>query len=169
MESAQGKGSRFELSVPVRTVPDLPLRETNALPEDVEADTDERPLAVLVAEDNSVNAMVISAMLKRMNCQVLVAADGEKALQAYDGDRYGLVLLDLHMPVLGGMQVLAGILARQAVAGDAGPPVVALTADAYQETREACAAAGFSDFLTKPVSKAEVSRIVADARARPAP
>ena len=171
VSSVEGQGSTFVLTVPVRPVPEPSTRA--GLPAGGSAAADlpragdrEQALAVLVAEDNSVNAMVISAILSKLNCRALVAPDGKRALQAYDDGQYGLVLLDLHMPELDGLQVLEGILERQARAGVTGPPVVALTADAYDETRHTCIAAGFSVFRTTPAATSAVARVVADARER---
>jgi len=111
---------------------------------------------VLVAEDNEVNRMVMEAILSGMGHAVGFAEDGEQAVGLATGQHWDIVLMDLHMPRMDGLE------ATQAIRADPHPqrsrvPIVALTADVFPETRERCEAAGVDDFLTKPVDTAELA------------
>jgi CheY-like chemotaxis protein len=113
----------------------------------------EHPLEILVVEDNAVNLRVITAMLKTLGYVPAAAGDGAEALVTLGARRFDLVLMDVQMPVLDGFAAT-----RQLRAGEAGElnrrvRVVALTANAANEDREACLAAGMDDFLSKPIQR----------------
>jgi len=104
-------------------------------------------LNVLVAEDNEINQVVISRLLEREGHRVKTVSDGYEALQALRNEKFDVALLDLNMPVMGGMET-----ARQyaSIAGKDAIPLIALTADATLESRKECEAAGFRRYITKP-------------------
>jgi CheY-like chemotaxis protein len=106
-------------------------------------------LRVLVAEDNSINQMVITRMLKRLGVSADLAADGDEAVRKAEGNPYDLVLMDVQMPGKDGLE------ATQMIRSAAGPnrriPVLALTAHASSEEKRRCLAVGMDDFLTKPI------------------
>lgn len=102
---------------------------------------------VLVAEDDPVNRMVIGKMLLALGCTVEMTADGQLALDRFAHDRFDIVLLDCHMPLLDGISAAIALRAR-----GVSTPLVALTADVTDANRDRCAAAGFNLFLTKPIS-----------------
>jgi CheY-like chemotaxis protein len=102
---------------------------------------------VLLAEDNPISAMLARTLLEREGCAVDHVADGEAAVEALGRGRYDLALMDVRMPVMGGKAATAAIRA----AGVA-TPVVALTANAFEDDRLACLAAGMDDFLVKPLT-----------------
>lgn len=120
------------------------------------------PIRVLVVDDNPVNRQVAVGLLKRFGIAADTAEDGIGALDALRRSSYRLVLMDLQMPRLDGIEAT-----RQIRAGGAGVlapdiPVIALTANALPECRVQCFAVGFNDFLTKPVS----ARLLAEALER---
>jgi CheY-like chemotaxis protein len=87
-----------------------------------------------------------------------------------DGDAaFDLVLMDLHMPGIDGLQAAARIRALAAEAGVAVTPIVALTANTSAEDRDACLAAGMQDFLTKPVDREQLARVLTRGQVEPAP
>ncbi len=102
---------------------------------------------ILVAEDNAVNQQVARLSLKRLGHRAVVVADGAEAVEAVLGLDYDLVLMDVQMPVLDGLEATRRI--REAL-GDAGPYIAALTANATVEDRERCLTAGMNDYLSKP-------------------
>jgi two-component system sensor histidine kinase RpfC len=119
----------------------------------------DRPgLRVLVAEDNPTNQKVIEKMLRHGGHAVTLVGDGEQALDALEQQDFDLVLMDLNMPVLGGLDAVK--LHRFATGGQGLPPFVALTADATEETRRACAEAGIDAFVTKPVDAGQLLALV---------
>jgi len=124
----------------------------NAPVEDERAD-DERAadyppegLRVLLAEDNPVNALLARALLIRAGCIVDRAATGEEALTALEQAPYDLVLMDMRMPGMDGLTAARTLRLR----GDR-TPIIALTANAFEDDRRACLESGMDDFLTKPL------------------
>jgi two-component system sensor histidine kinase/response regulator len=105
---------------------------------------------VLAAEDNPVNQAVIRRMLEQRGYAVEVVPNGLEALMIYRPGRYGLLLTDFHMPEIDGFRLAREIREREQ-AGGPRLPIVALTADALQETERECLAAGMDGFLAKPI------------------
>ncbi|WP_158669653.1 ATP-binding protein [Bradyrhizobium guangdongense] len=111
----------------------------------------DRPLKVLVAEDDAVNRMVVSKMLGSFDVELRVVADGAEAVAAASEGNYDVVLMDVRMPDMDG---LAATRAIRAQGGRfAALPIVALTANAFPEDVRICREAGMSDFLAKPLRK----------------
>lgn len=102
---------------------------------------------VLLAEDNPINAILASALLRREGAVVTHVENGEAALAALAGDDFDLVLMDVRMPGLSGLETTLALRARGVAT-----PVVALTANAFDDDRRACLEAGMDDFLVKPLS-----------------
>jgi CheY-like chemotaxis protein/HPt (histidine-containing phosphotransfer) domain-containing protein len=113
------------------------------------------PLHILVAEDNELSAEVLEQALVRRGHRVQVASDGREVLTLVERGGFDLLLLDVHMPVLDGFQVVQVIRERELTAGGH-LPIIALTARSRKEDRERCLAAGMDDFLTKPIRSAEL-------------
>jgi two-component system sensor histidine kinase RpfC len=113
-----------------------------------------RRLRILVAEDNPTNQMVIAKLLERAGHEVKVVGDGQQALDALRNGRLDIALLDLNMPVIGGMETARRYLAEMK---DNNPiPLVALTADATPESKKACEDAGIQAYMTKPFETKKV-------------
>jgi two-component system, sensor histidine kinase len=146
VSSVAGEGSHFRFEVPLQ-------RHTATAPATSvpRSETALRPLDVLVAEDHPVNRQYLASLLETMHHRAHFVPDGRQAVQAVQQRRYDLVLMDLHMPELDGIGATLAIRALPDRAA-ATVPIVALTADAFQETRERCLIAGMNEFLTKPVS-----------------
>jgi len=113
---------------------------------------------VLVVEDNRVNQMVASHMLKRLGYDSDVVGNGIEALRALGGARYALILMDSHMPEMDGFAATAAIRGMGGRFRDI--PIVALTADALVGDREKCMEAGMNDYLSKPISLEALERIL---------
>ena len=108
-----------------------------------------RKLRILVAEDNRTNQMVIGKILERAGHDFKIVGNGEEVLDALKVETFDIALLDLHMPVMGGVE--AAKLSRFMSPGSPRMPIVALTADATPEARAECAEAGMDACLTKPI------------------
>ncbi len=115
-----------------------------------------RPLKLLLAEDNRVNQKVTSKLLERYQHHVTVANNGREAVYFAKRDTFDLILMDLQMPVLDGLEAAREIRAWQAKRGLAPVPIVALTAHALSGDRERCLEAGMDDHLTKPIRSQEL-------------
>jgi PAS domain S-box-containing protein len=126
-----------------------------------------RSLTVLVAEDNDINALLTRSLLTRLGHRPTVAASGAVALDTWlaareAGTPFDLVLMDLHMPGLDGLEVTRRIRTAEAESGAARTPIIALTANAFVEDREACFAAGMGGFLVKPLDREQLAAALAD-------
>ena len=108
-----------------------------------------RKLHVLVAEDNRTNQMVIGKILERAGHDLRIVGNGEEFLDVLKEEKFDIALLDLHMPVMGGIE--AAKLARVMETGASRMPIVALTADATAEARAECKEAGMDACLIKPI------------------
>ncbi|MFP4131883.1 MAG: ATP-binding protein [Thiohalospira sp.] len=114
-------------------------------------------IRVLVAEDNAINARVIRTFLEQAGHHVTVVGDGEAALAHLQNEPVDIAFLDLRMPGLDGIEVARRWRQEE---GDGRVPLVALTANATEADRAACAEAGMDGFLTKPVSSAELDELI---------
>ena len=138
------------------------LAEAQAAPADV--DIEEAPstsLRVLVAEDNLVNQMIASKMLKKLGCQVDVAASGQEAVNMLEMLPYHIVFMDCQMPEMDGFEATRVIRQKEESSGEH-VPIIAMTANAMAGDRERCLEAGMDDYLSKPVRPAELRRVVHD-------
>ena len=106
-------------------------------------------LSILVAEDNPNNQKVISLLLKRLGIEPVLVDDGRQAVEAARASAYDIILLDLQMPVMDGLQASREI---RALPQAKRPFIIALTANAFQEDRDAAKAAGMDDYLSKPIT-----------------
>jgi CheY-like chemotaxis protein/HPt (histidine-containing phosphotransfer) domain-containing protein len=168
MESRPQSGLLAGLPRLTKPVRSTPLRETlaglwsaatppaaahaaSALPE-------ERACHVLVAEDNPVNQRVAAAQLRRLGCDVDVAASGLEAVEAVARRHYDVVFMDCQMPGVDGFDATREIRRREG----RGPhvPIVAMTANGLRGDRERCLAAGMTDYLAKPVGTESLRRII---------
>jgi signal transduction histidine kinase/CheY-like chemotaxis protein len=125
-------------------------------------------LRVLVAEDNAVNQTLARRLLEKRGHTVVIAENGRVALDALERDAFDLILMDVQMPVLGGLEAAACIRERERVAGcGARIPIIALTANAMAGDRERCIESGMDEYLTKPIQAkdlfATMERVMAGA------
>jgi len=123
-----------------------------------------KSLAVLVAEDNKINALLACSLLSKLGHRPTVVADGGEAIAAWraaqdSGAGHDVILMDVQMPGVDGLEATRQI--RAAEAGARRTPIVALTANAYAEDREACIAAGMDDFLVKPLDRERLAIMLA--------
>jgi CheY-like chemotaxis protein len=116
-------------------------------------------LRILLAEDNLVNQKVAMTMLGKMGHRITLATNGLEALEQWRQSDFDLILMDVQMPEMTGLQATAQI--RQEEAIGAHVPIVAMTASAMSEERDRCLAAGMDDFLSKPVSYKVIEQMIA--------
>jgi signal transduction histidine kinase/HAMP domain-containing protein/ActR/RegA family two-component response regulator len=149
VKSIQGQGSSFWLAVTLKTAG---LTPAQALVERPKAARELlAPLAgtrILLAEDNPVNQEVACAIIGSAGLVVDVAADGQQALQMFDAGDYALVLMDVQMPVMDGLDATRAL--RKHPRG-ATVPILAMTANAFEDERRRCFDAGMDDHVAKPV------------------
>ncbi|MCK6547204.1 ATP-binding protein [Myxococcota bacterium] len=164
VESAVGRGSVFSFTVVLEpAIEESALAAASAEEAEVPAATD--PLRVLVAEDNSVNQLVVRRMLEMLGHQVTVVGDGAEAVQATANGVFDVVLMDVQMPNVDGVQAVEKIRARER-SGAERIPIIALTAHGMAEDRERSLAAGMDAYLTKPISARELATALSGVRRR---
>jgi PAS domain S-box-containing protein len=160
VDSEVGRGSRFWFRIPAATV---------AAGEDRRrAGRQREQLAksrfsgrVLLVDDNVINLKVMELQLRKLGLTVAPAADGKQGVEAITGgDAPDLVLMDLQMPVLDGCSATEQIRQWEAANGKQRLPIIALTADAFEESRQHTVAAGMDDFLTKPIDMDRLNAIL---------
>jgi len=120
-----------------------------------------RSLKVLLAEDNAINALLARQLLERRGHRITVVTSGEDAIAALRGDTFDLLFTDLHMPGLDGLETARKVRVGEGGRAATSIPIVALTADAMDATRQACQDAGMDGFLTKPIAPAEFDYMIA--------
>ena len=126
-----------------------------------------RPLRILLAEDTPANQKVVKAILARRGHRIDVASDGREAIDRHLRDDYDLILMDVQMPGIDGLQATAAIRASRDPA-KAGIPIVAMTAHAMRGDRERCLEAGMDGYLSKPIDAADlISHVESHAARRP--
>ncbi len=108
-----------------------------------------RSLNILVAEDNMVNQMLISGILAQFNHQVIIAPDGEEAVERAAAGQFDLILMDVHMPKLDGISAAQKI--RDFAEPAANIPIIALTADSEPDKQEKFSSCGINIVVAKPI------------------
>ncbi len=157
-ESRVGRGSAFYVALPM-AVPagDDPIPGAKALPDPPGAlpPAEEGRARILLAEDDSINQKVFSRFLKSRGYAATIVEDGLAAVAAHGDGGFDLILMDLRMPVMDGLEATRRIRER-----DDKTPIIALTAHAYQEDRRRCLAAGMNGYISKPVDRDDFFKAV---------
>lgn len=145
VESEIDKGSVFRFTLPFAKAKDVTETDTKA-----STDKPIDHLKVLVVEDTEMNQMLIQHVLQKFGIEPVLTSSGQEALEVLSKQRFDLVLLDLHMPGMDGIETAQRIRAGETL--DPEVEITGLTADVFTETRSAMLTAGVNDFLTKPVN-----------------
>jgi signal transduction histidine kinase len=162
VDSAAGQGARFWLRIKVERLGENEEsravdRQVVPTPRSVSAMAGH----VLVVEDNPTNRKVVEAMLRKLHLRSDSADNGQVAVDAImQGMCPDLVLMDVQMPVMDGFRATAVIRQWEAENGKPRRPIIALTAGAFEEDRQQCLAAGMDDFMAKPVSLADLEKML---------
>ncbi|MFT3817491.1 MAG: response regulator [Rubrivivax sp.] len=151
-ESAPGRGSRFWFTAWVDKAPAAPPQPGDAAaagaPFPVPAATPRAPRRVLLVEDDQVNRTIAAFLLQDLGHRVDLAEDGAQAVEMAAAVRYDLVLMDVQMPRMDGLEATRRI---RAGGGEPRVPIIAITANAFDQDRQACLDAGMDDFVAKPI------------------
>jgi PAS domain S-box-containing protein len=127
-----------------------------------------KSLSILVAEDNEINALLTRSLLAKLGHRPTIVPSGAAAIDRWlnahaDGAPYDLVLMDIHMPGIDGLEAARRIRAAEAGMPQRRTPIIALTANAFAEDRDACLAAGMDGFLVKPLCRERLAAALAQA------
>jgi CheY-like chemotaxis protein len=145
--SEPGVGSSFRVTLP------LPLAPVGVVAEKAVPAQPIGSLRVLAADDNEVNRMVLAAFLRALGVEVDMVESGAEAVEARPAHAYDILMLDIAMPGMDGMETLQAIRRRESALGLPAAPAVAVTANALTDQAEAYLAAGFDRHLPKPISR----------------
>ena len=159
VDSEPGAGSRFTLTLPL-PVTDAPVSDARPPAESAGAP---RGLRILAAEDNAVNRAVLEALLAPSGHFVTFAEDGEAAISAFARSAFDVVLMDISMPGLSGVETMRRLRMAEAARGSARAAILAVSAHALREDVEAYLATGFDGYVTKPVTAAKLDQEIARA------
>ena len=157
IDSTPGKGSTFRFILPIthshaRSAETLPPSEP----------TPASGLKILVADDNSVNLKVITMMLKRLGHEASTVVNGQEAIEAVEKSSFDLILMDVQMPVLNGLEA-ADIICGKYPRNER-PFIVALTANATEEDRKTCMAVGMDGYISKPITLEKLAESIREVR-----
>ena len=156
VESTPGAGSHFTVQIPISIIKSKELRTESIA--NTSPPRAAKRARVLVAEDNPVNQEVMREFLTSENCDVVIAGDGVAALEAMQTERIDIVLMDIHMPRMDGIEAVGEIRALEAPKHAV--PVIAVTADASSDDAKRFKAAGFDAHLPKPIQLERLSEVL---------
>jgi CheY-like chemotaxis protein len=157
--SAPGEGTRFT----VRLVLAVAAATDEAPSQDLLGPALDagRTLQIMLAEDHEINRRVVSLMLEGLDVELTIVVDGREAVARFRPGGYDLVLMDMQMPNMGGLEAIARIRKAERGAGATATPIVMLTANVLPEHQAAGLAAGADAFLTKPVNAGDLIETIA--------
>ncbi len=159
LESEPGRGSRFDFTIPMRVCPAGP--ESTTLPRFTPAPSPQLPGKgrILLAEDNPVNQTLAVRLLEKQGYSVQVAGNGCEALRAFESEPFDLILMDVQMPDMDGLEATSKIRQLESTTGQH-VPILAMTAYAMKGDQERCLIAGMDAYLAKPIRPQELYTLV---------
>ncbi len=161
VESEPGQGATFHFTANFILPPQGETEISGKSSHSVDGKSIGRSLQILLAEDNLINQKLAVALLQKSGHRVSVANNGAEALDALAQERFDLVLMDVQMPVLDGLETTARIRQGEQ-AGARRTPIIAMTANAMQGDRERCLEAGMDGYISKPLNPMEMFRTIAE-------
>jgi len=153
VKSQPGKGSEFVITLPV----EISLKAPNEPESKATASKAISNLNILIAEDNTINQLIISEFLEEINAQFSIVENGEEAVKACERDEYDLIFMDLHMPKLSGINATKNIRTLPNIMQ---PSIYALTADAMSDVNQECIAVGMQGVLHKPFDNEKLLEVI---------
>ncbi len=152
VSSAPGRGTKFTITLPLEKVTTTDKPENTEEPQHISF----AQKRILVAEDNEINRIVIQEMLEPTGAQLTFAENGTIAVEKFQNNDFHLVLMDIQMPVMDGVEACQLIKAQSKTL-----PVIALTANVMTEERQLYETVGFDSFLAKPIEQKVLLRKLA--------
>lgn len=154
-ESRFGAGSTFWFTIPYTEPNDPPHGEPDSRPSPGDRPTAARPLKILIAEDNLINQTIITSILEGFGHRLDVVNNGREAVNAVEASRYDLIVMDIRMPEMSGLDATRAIRAMNGERSQV--PIVALTADAMSDRIQSYLAAGMNEVASKPIDRRKLA------------
>ena len=152
VDSTPGEGSTFTLYLPLERLGDVPvMTHEDAAPSPPAPEAAERPLRILAAEDNAINQKVLAALMEPVGAELTLVASGQEAIEVWRTGAWDMILMDIQMPGMSGMEATLQIRAAEAAEGRARTPIVAVSANAMQHQMDEYRAAGMELHVSKPI------------------
>jgi len=151
-DSTPGEGSTFWFSLPLKAAEIPEEAMSSILSDDPESMLSSSPLSgvrILVADDNAINLELTRAILHSYDAQITAVSDGAQAVREAETHAFDLILMDIHMPVMSGLEAARKIRTGDGASCDC--PIIAVTANAMSQDKERCLHVGMNDYLSKPV------------------
>ena len=159
-------GSTFSVEIPYLKSTKISGLESIKVQSPV-ADRFLKGIHILVAEDNSINQFLIKQTLSKWDCEITMASNGQEALSLLKANDYNIVLMDLQMPEVNGYEATRIIRSKNTSVRNPTIPIIALTADAFPETKRKVLETGMNDFVAKPFNRDELFDKIARLCSRP--
>ncbi len=153
VESEEGKSSNFIFEIPFTEPVNPPMEGINGAPYQ-----SVHKYNILIAEDDPINRLILSKMLRKQGHNLTLASNGEEAVQAYQKQHFDVILMDIQMPGMDGFEAVRIIRQEEAVRGHV--PVIALTALDITEEREHSIDQGMDEYLAKPIKMEELLHLI---------
>jgi signal transduction histidine kinase/ActR/RegA family two-component response regulator len=166
VSSVLDEGSTFSIRLPLPVSSDViashPITEQNPAiaHKPGSASQEASQCKILVVEDSLVNQEVVKDFLEAIDCQIVIAANGQEAINFTENQEYDLILMDCQMPIVDGFEATRRIREREKEKRCGRTPIIALTANAYESDREKCLDVGMDDFLSKPFAMVDFEKTV---------
>ena len=155
LHSEEGKGSTFTFSISAPESAEAPSK----LPKKTASQPSLLDKRILLVEDNAINRQVIAKMLEPTKASLTMAEDGLKALEVLKNQSFDLILMDCQMPNMDGYEYTRAIRTNEIKSG-LRVPIVAITANAYEEDKQRCLIVGMDDFIAKPINSDDLYTVI---------
>lgn len=152
VSSTKGKGSNFFFTLFLKNDSSKYMEKKDVY----EIHEDFQKARILLVEDNPVNTLIAQTILEKWNCAVIIANNGKEAISILEKESLDLVLMDVRMPVMGGLEATKIIRAKL----NSSLPIVALTGNAIKGDNEKCFEAGMNDYISKPFEQLDLNRVL---------
>ncbi len=158
VQSTEGEGSEFFILLPLKVAP----KENPLIPkqEIIEHPAEHPQYTILLADDSDINRLVIENYLNDAGHQVVIAENGIEAVEAYTKEKVDLVLMDIRMPKMNGLEAIRQIRGYERLENLDITPIIAMTADVLQETHDKAMEMGASEWLPKPASREQLDEML---------
>ncbi|WP_158541221.1 ATP-binding protein [Marinomonas piezotolerans] len=158
VESEVNKGSKFSFTIHAEKCDLEKLTDQNELDVKKQNNNNYSDLNILVAEDNKTNQIVIKGFLNTLSVgAITIAEDGDQAINLCNSNSFDLIFMDMQMPIIDGLQATKEIKKMESYLN---VPIIALTANVFEDDKKQCAEAGMCDFLGKPINLDDLERIL---------